>query len=140
RLTELKHLITIADGTILAALPKLASTIYNRGNNGKPMHGWRLHTHLVLRQHLQADRCYVLDRGYQDAKVFNDIHAAGSSYVVRVRENFNPQVLEERPLSAQAIAGGVIRDTLVSTEQSDHPMRLVAVAGTPHAKRTRSGY
>jgi hypothetical protein len=164
RLADLKHLVTIADGTILAALPKLASTIYNRGNNGKPMHGWRLHTHLVLgqpvpeliertsakgaasserrhlRQHLQADRCYVLDRGYQDAKVFNEIHATGSSYVVRVRENFNPTVLEERPLSAQAIAGGVIRDALVSSEQSNHPMRLVEVAGTPHAKRTRKGY
>jgi len=164
RLKDLKHLITLADGTILAALPKLASTIYNQGNNGKPMHGWRLHTHLVLgqpvpeliertsakgaasserrhlRQHLQADRCYVLDRGYQDAKVFNDIHAAASSYVARVRENFNPQVLQERALGAEAIAGGVIRDALVSTAQSDHPMRLVAVAGTPHPKRTRKGY
>lgn len=164
RLKDLQHLVTIADGTILAALPKLASTIYNRGNNGKPMHGWRLHTHLVLgspvpeliertsakgaasserrhlRQHLQADRCYVLDRGFQDAKVFNDIHAAASSYVARVRENFNPQVLEERPLSPEAIAGGVLRDALVSSEQSNHPMRLVAVAGTPHPKRTRKGY
>jgi len=164
RLADLKHLITLADGTILAALPKLVSTIYNQGNNGKPMHGWRLHTHLVLgqpvpeliertsakgaasserrhlRQHLQAGRCYVLDRGFQDARLFNDIHAAASSYVGRVRENFNPQVLEERLLSPQAIAGGVIRDALVSREQSDHPLRLVAVAGTPHPKRTRNGY
>jgi len=164
RLKDLKHLITLADGTILAALPKLVSTIYNQGNNGKPMHGWRLHTHLVLghpapeliertsakgaasserrhlRQHLQAGRCYVLDRGFQDAKVFNDIHAVGSSYVCRVRENFSPRVLEERNLSAEARRGGVIRDALVSTEQSDHPLRLVAVAGTPHPKRTRSGY
>ena len=164
RLKDLKHLITLADGTILAALPKLASTIYNQGNNGKPMHGWRLHTHLVLgqpvpelidrtsakgaasserrhlRQHLQSDRCYVLDRGYQDAKVFNDIHAAGSSYVVRVRENFNPQVLEERALSAEAIAGGIIGDALVSSAPGDHPMRLVEVSGTPHPKRTRKGY
>jgi len=164
RLADLKHLITLADGTILAALPKLVSTIYNQGNNGKPMHGWRLHTHLVLgqpvpeliertsakgaasserrhlRQHLQAGRCYVLDRGFQDAKLFNDIHAAASSYVCRVRENFNPTVLEERALSQEAIAGGVIRDALVSREQSDHPLRLVAVAGTPHPKRTRNGY
>ena len=164
RLADLKHLITLADGTILAALPKLVSTIYNQGNNGKPMHGWRLHTHLVLgqpvpeliertsakgaasserrhlRQHLQAGRCYVLDRGFQDARLFNDIHDAASSYVGRVRENFNPQVLEERLLSPQAIAGGVIRDALVSREQSDHPLRLVAVAGTPHPKRTRKGY
>src|SRR5205807_8922569 len=47
RLADLKHLITLADGTVLTALPRLVSTIYNRGKNGTPMHGWRLHTHLV---------------------------------------------------------------------------------------------
>ena len=168
RLKDLKHLITLADGTILAALPKLASTIYNRGRDGKAMHGWRLHTHLVLgspvpeliertsakgnlsserrhlREHLQADRCYVLDRGFQDSKLLNDIHAIDSSYVCRACENLRPLVLEERNLSATAIAVGVIGDALVSISAhslrpSDHPMRLVSVAGTPHPKRSRKG-
>jgi Transposase DDE domain len=169
RLKDLQHLITLADGTILAALPKLASTIYNQGRDGKPMHGWRLHTHLVLgspapeliertsakgaasserrhlREHLQAGRCYVLDRGFQAAKLLNDIHAAQSRYVCRVRENLSPQVLEERNLSAEATAAGVIGDALVSMTRrwggtaSDHPMRLITVAGTAHPKRTRKG-
>ncbi|SRR5258705_9668589 len=169
RLKDLKHLVTLADGTILAALPRLASTIYNQGRDGKPMHGWRLHTHLVLgqpapeliertsakgaasserrhlREHLQAGRCYVLDRGFQAAQLLNDIHAAQSSYVCRVRENLSPLVLEERNLSAAATAGGIIGDALVSMTPrwggtaSDHPMRLVTVAGTAHPKRTRKG-
>jgi hypothetical protein len=169
RLKDLKHLVTLADGTILAALPKLASTIYNQGRDGKPMHGWRLHTHLVLgspapeliertsakgaasserrhlREHLQAGRCYVLDRGFQAASLLNDIHAAASSYVCRVRENLCPQVLEERVLSPAATAAGIIGDALVSMTPrwggtaSDHPMRLITVAGTAHPKRTRKG-
>jgi len=168
RLADLRHLITLADGTILKALPRLASTIYNRDKSGKPMHGWRLHTHLVLsspvpeliertsakgmgsserqhlREHLQPGRCYVLDRGYHQARLLNDIHAAQSSYVCRARDNLDPLVIEERALSKEAVDGGVIRDALVSiscgsSHPSDHPLRLVAVAGTPHHKRVRGG-
>jgi Transposase DDE domain len=168
RLSELRHLVTLADATILRALPKLVCTIYNRGKEGKPMHGWRLHTHLVvgspapelierttakgaasierkhLARHLQAGRCYVMDRGYQDAGLFNTIHAAGSSYVCRVRENLNPVVRREREPSAESRAAGVLRDAQVSVSTygkhpSDHAMRLVVVAGEPHPKRTRHG-
>lgn len=168
RLAELRHLVTLADSTILRALPKLVETIYNRGKEGKPMHGWRLHTHLVvgcpapelierttakgaggierrhLAAHLQGGRCYVTDRGYQDAGLFNKIHAAGSSYVCRVRENLKPVVHRERELSEESRAAGVLRDALVSVSTygknpSDHPLRLVVLAGEPHPKRTRQG-
>lgn len=168
RLKDLKHVITLADATILTALPRLVSTIYNRGKNGKPMHGWRLHTHLVLsspvpeliertsaqgassserrhlREHLEAGRCYVLDRGFHQAALLNDIHAAGSTYACRARDNIDPVVIEERALSQQALDAGVIRDALVSIsrgspEPSNHPVRLVAMAGTPHPKRVRGG-
>ena len=85
-----------------------------------------------------------MDRGYQDAKLFNTIHAAGSSYVCRARENLNPRVMHERALSPEARAAGVVSDTLVSisryaAEPSDHPVRLVVIQGTPHPKRTRHG-
>jgi IS4 transposase len=86
----------------------------------------------------------VIDRGYHDAKLFNAIHAVGSSYVCRARDNLTPQVIEERPLSAEALEAAVVRDALVgisatSDEPSDHPLRLVVVQGTPHPKRTRRG-
>ena len=43
RLAELKHLVTLADATVLAALPRLAETIYIRHRDGRSMHAWRLH-------------------------------------------------------------------------------------------------
>src|SRR5947207_953417 len=132
------------------------------------MHGWRLHAHLVigapvpdliertsargngtcerdhLRRHLQSGRCYVIDRGYYDASLFNAIHAAGSSYVCRARDNVAPRVIEERELSAAALDAGVVRDAIVSisrtsAQPSDHPLRLVQVEAAVHPKRSRRG-
>jgi hypothetical protein len=57
RLKDLHHLLTLVDGTLLAALPKLAETYYRRRRTGnttrnadapRPMHAWRVHTQLDL--------------------------------------------------------------------------------------------
>ena len=48
-----------------------------------------------------------MDRWYAQFTLFNDIHAAGSSYVCRLRNNTVPEVKEDRPLSAEAQAAGV---------------------------------
>jgi hypothetical protein len=164
----LKQVITLADSSILRALPKLVETIYNRHPDGRAMHGWRLHTHLPLnspipsliqrtaakgnvagerkhlREHLEPGRCYVLDRGYFSAEVLNEIHAADSRYVVRVVDTLAPQVHQERELSQASLDARVIRDALVSVcvdapIRSDHPLRLVEVAAEVHPKRTRKG-
>lgn len=166
RLWDVKHLITLADSTLLRTLPKLTETLYGRLRDGGAAHAWRLHTHLVLgeavpelivrtaprgagntevqhlSEHLRPGRCYVLDRGFQDAGLFNTIHAAGSSYVCRARQNLAPQVIEDRPLSAASRGAGVVRDARVrvslgSDRPSDHPLRLVEVVVEPHRKRTR---
>jgi hypothetical protein len=58
RLSDLHHLLTLVDGTLLAALPKLAETYYRQKRVGKssrgqahprPLHAWKLHTQLDLR-------------------------------------------------------------------------------------------
>ena len=41
----------------------------------------------VLAKALESGRCYVKDRGYAKFKLFNDIVAANSSYVCRLRDN-----------------------------------------------------
>jgi len=57
----------------------------------------------VLRVSLEPDRCYVMDRWFAEFKLFNELHAIGSSYVCRRRDNSNlDAVQEERPLSAAA--------------------------------------
>jgi hypothetical protein len=97
----------------------------------------------VLREHLEADRCYVMDRWYAQFTLFNDIHRAASSYVCRLRDNTAPEVVQQRPLSDKALAAGVLSDQLVRLGQSkppaarpDHPLRLVMVRVEPHEKRS----
>jgi Transposase DDE domain len=95
----------------------------------------------MLRQQLAPDHCYVLDRWYAQFTLFNEIQALGSSYVCRVRDNSRYDVLEARPLGDLARQAEVVSDELVTlgasskpSERPDHPVRLVCVRVTPHAK------
>ena len=96
---------------------------------------------------LEKDRCYVTDRGFFDAKLFNAINAIASSYVCAVRCNLKPKLVQDRTLSwsqaqqQSATAAGVVRDQLVqisldSHEPSDHLVRLVELRVPRHPKRT----
>lgn len=165
--TSIPQVVTAVDGSIVRTLTSLAAAAYFTDKNGKTHCGWRFHTHFEidrsvpirmdvtsathagkssekrqLRQHLQADRCYVLDRGFAEFRLFNDIVAAQSSYVCRIKDNSDLSVLiEERPLTAAAQQAGVLRDVRValgpsgkSGTQPDHAVRVVLVQTTPHKK------
>jgi hypothetical protein len=164
---QVPHILTAVDGSVVRTLASLTAAAYLKDKNGQTHCGWRFHTHFEvergvpirmdvttaantgkgdekqqLRQHLQADRCYVLDRWYAEFRLFNDIRAAGSSYVCRIRDNSNlSAVEEERPVSAAAQQAGVLRDIVVSLGTSskaearpDHSVRVVLVQATPHTK------
>jgi hypothetical protein len=66
-----------------------------------------------LRQALTAGRLYVVDRGYAEYQLFQDIIDAGSSFIGRIRDNAVWRVVEERPVSAAAHAAGVRSDRVV---------------------------
>jgi hypothetical protein len=168
KLKDLKSVVTLVDGTLLKALPRIAEAMWLSTRTGTAHHAWRLHTHFdldkhvptrmtltdgrnsgasdektVLRQHLEPDYCYIMDRWYAQFTLFNDIHRAGSSYVCRVRDNSLVDVVEQRPLSKEAVQAGVLGDALVQMGLSkkedhrpDHPVRLVTVRLTPHEKRS----
>lgn len=169
---DVKHLITAVDGTVVKTLSRIVQAAYLRSpTDGRSMSAWRLHTHFeverglpvridvtgagsqgenderaVLRNALQADRCYVLDRGYAQFSLFNAIAAAGSSYVCRVRDNSVYEVVEQRPLSVEAEAAGITFDAVVRMGQDrkgqdkpSHPMRLIFIQTTPHQKRGKHG-
>lgn len=168
---QLTHLVTAVDGSVVKTLSTIAEAAYLKNIHGHSKSGWRLHTHFdvdrsvptridvtsgknsgktdekhLLRQNLQADHCYVMDRWYAQFTLFNDIHAAGSSYVCRVRDNSRYEVVETRPLSSEALAAGVLRDELVdlgvdtnAAKRPDHPVRLVQVAVTPSRPRGKTG-
>jgi hypothetical protein len=148
RLADLKHVVTLVDGSLLKALPRIVEAMWLNTRTGTRHHAFRLHvqleldrhvpTHLeltdgrnsgksdektVLRASLGKDRCYVMDRWYAQFKLFNDIHGAGSSYVCRVRDNSVYEVVEQRPLGPEAIQAGVISDQVVDlgAKQSGRP-------------------
>jgi hypothetical protein len=87
-----------------------------------------------LRAMLKAERLYVLDRGYAGYQLFRDIRDAGSSFIARVKDNTAFQVAEERVVSAEARAAGVVSDRVIAKLGTDHhkdylgqPVRLVIV-------------
>jgi Transposase DDE domain len=169
---EIKQLITAVDGTVVKTLSRIVQAAYLRSpSDGRLMSAWRLHTHFeverglpvridvtgagnqgenderaVLRKTLEPDRCYVLDRGYAQFALFNAIVATGSSYVCRVRDNSVYEIVEQRPLAAEATAAHVLFDAVVRmgqdrkpSDRPEHPLRLILIQTTPHQKRGKHG-
>ena len=165
---DLPHVIELVDGTILDTLCTVTRAMYVTRVDGSPHHAFRLHlgfevdrhvpTHFaitdargagdsderaVLRKRLAPGHTYVMDRGYAQFRLFNAIHALGSSYVCRVRDNTAAAaVLRDNPLTDRDREAGVLSDRVVTlgkhasaSGECDHPVRLVCVKATPHVKR-----
>ncbi len=172
RLRDVPGALTAVDGSLLTVLPKLMQASFLKRSTGSGLVKWRLHTHFevdryvptridvtpngggayderaVLERTVEADRTYVMDRGYAKFLLFNQIVKAGSSYVCRLRDNSVYEILEQRLLTDADRALNVLGDQIVSIGQSgkaetrpDHPIRLVTVRISPHTSRgkNRSG-
>jgi hypothetical protein len=122
--------LTAVDGTLLTALPKMAWALWvDDEHRAVKMHlhfdvlkGVPVETTVTagnasetvqLRSTLQADRLYVIDRGYADYQLFQDIIDSGSSFIGRIRDNAVWTVVEERAVAAVARAAGVRTDRVV---------------------------
>jgi hypothetical protein len=139
---------------------------YTTSRDGTPVYGWRLHTQFdlttfsptridrtgarnageqrennVLRQNLEPGRCYVGDGTYSERSLLDDIHNVQSVYVMRSGGRAAFEVSEERELSQEARAAGVVRDVLVRFTEvgTNHSVRRVELAVQPHPRRTRAG-
>ena len=167
RLKDVKHALTLVDGTLLKGLPVLMQAALPDPRTAKLKAKFRLHTQFdlergvpiridvtegvgrgkaderaVLGKALQSGRCYVEDRGYAKFKLFNEIVAAGSSYVCRLRDNSRYEIEKQQPLTAEDIEADIVLDAVVrlgeykdAQNRPDHPLRLVVVKTTPHEKR-----
>lgn len=163
---HVRQLVVAVDGSVVETLSTIAAAAYLKTKNGDSRSAWRLHTHFdvdrsvptrievttaknsgkteeknVLRGQLATDHCYLMDRWYAQFTLFNQIQAVGSSYVCRVRDNSRYDVVEDRLLSPEARAAGVLEDAIVTlgatsppATRPDHPLRLVLVKCTPHQK------
>jgi hypothetical protein len=166
-LKDLPGRLTLVDSTLIDTLCTVTQAMFLPLGGGTHSHAWRLHLQFdvdhhvpgaweitppkntgksdeksVLRRNLAADHTYVMDRWYAQFTLWNDIKAAGSSYVCRVRDNSVYQVIENRDLSDKAKEAGVLSDRIVEmglskkpSERADHPTRLICLTCSPHQKR-----
>jgi len=142
--------LTAADGTLLPALPQMAWALWLDDKHRAA----KLHLQFdvfkgvpevasvtagngsendQLRAAVQPGRLYVIDRGYAEYQLFQDILNAGSGFIGRIRDNAVYQLVNNRPLTAAAKQAGVVRDCLVwlggdhSGQVLLQPVRLVEV-------------
>jgi Transposase DDE domain len=143
--------LTAVDGSVFAALPRMAWALWmDEKHRGVKLH---LQFHVskslpddaqltpaacsepaALTSMLQPGRLYVCDRGYASFELFRRILDAGSSLIVRVKDDITLHVQEERPISAAAAKAGVVRDVILKRLGTDkhkdvvgRAMRLVIV-------------
>jgi hypothetical protein len=155
RLDEIDGILTLVDGTLLKALPKLVEAMWQDDRHK----AFKLHTHFellkgvpvrmdltdantserdVLEGSLERDRVYVMDRGYAKFALFQKVIDAKSSFVCRIRDNTVVEVVDERELSQAALDAGLVRDAVVrfpgGRDVLTRPLRIVEIACTPHRK------
>jgi hypothetical protein len=142
--------LTGVDGSLLPALAKMAWALWLDDQHRAA----KMHVHFdvlkgvpvevtvtegngsetaQLRATLQPQRLYVIDRGYADYQLFQDIIDAGSGFIGRIKDNAVRTVIEERPVSDAARAAGVRSDRVVwlggrqSGSALKQPLRIVEV-------------
>jgi hypothetical protein len=162
RLCDIQQTITLVDGSLIAALPKIMEASWRKATDGSGMVKWRLHTHFeILRgvptridvtpngggQHderamlkavIESDRLYVTDRGYAKFTLFNQIVAANSSYVCRLRDNSVWTVIEENYRNDDASLDEIISDETVEFSKGsglNHQVRVICIRINPHTSR-----
>jgi hypothetical protein len=143
--------LTAVDGSLLPALPRMAWALWvDEKHRAAKMHlafevlrGVPVKVTVTagnssendeLRRMLEAGRLYVVDRGYAEYQLFQEIVDAKSSFVGRVRNDANWTLVKERPLSPQAKDAGVLSDREVwlggkkSRKALKQTLRVVEVA------------
>ena len=143
--------LTAVDGSLLPALPRMVWALWLDDEHKAA----KMHVHFEvlrgipvkatvttgndsekqqLRQTLEAGRLYVIDRGYAEYQLFQDILDGGSQFLGRLRDNAVWAVVEDRPASAAAGTAGVRSDRVVwlgcaqSGKALRQPVRVLEVA------------
>lgn len=163
--------ITAVDGSVFKVLSQIAQLAWLPAGGGKRSCGYRLHTQfevfrrlphridvtgsnprgdaderVVLEKTVEADRCYLMDRGFQKYALFNAIDRAKSQYVCRIHDDLPYTVVEDLPLSDADHEARVVSDQVVKfgtpnsrTPPPDHATRVVIIRAKPHNSRTKKG-
>jgi Transposase DDE domain len=137
----LQHLTAI-DGSLLPARPKMVWALWQDGQHraakmhvavevlrqvpvGVTVTAGNASERTELRRLVKPGGFYVMDRGYADYALFQELHDLPCSFLVRVQYNAAYEVQEERPVTAAAAAAGVSRDCLLRRLGTEHHTRLL---------------
>ena len=153
--------LTAVDGSLLPALPRMAWALWQDDQHRAA----KMHVAFAVLRHgpvdvtvtagnaseraewrrlVQPGGFYVVDRGYADYGLFQDLHDLPCSFICRVQDNAAYEVQEERTLSPAAAQAGVVHDFVLRRLGTAHhtrllpqPFRVVLVAtGKTHADGT----
>jgi Transposase DDE domain len=134
--------LTAVDGSLLPALPKMAWALWQDAQHraakmhvafevlrqipvGITVTAGQASERSEWRRLAQPGGFYVVDRGYTDYALFQDLHDLPCRFIARVQCNAAYEVQEERPVSATAQAAGVRRDCLLRRLGTPHQSRLL---------------
>jgi len=137
----LQHL-TAMDGSLLPALPKMAWALWQEAQQraakmhvavevlrqvpvGATVTAGNASERAELRRLVRPGGFYVMDRGYADYALFQELHDLPCSFLVRVQYHAAYEVQEERPVSAAAEAAGAYRDCLLRRLGTPHQTRVL---------------
>ncbi len=147
---QLAELVAV-DGTLLPALPRMTWALWQDSSH----HAAKAHVAFSVLGGFPVDATltpgsgperpqwramtrpggfYVVDRGYSDYSLFQELDALPCRFIARLQENAVFEVCEERTLTKEAQQAGVVRDVILrrlGTEKHnallDRPMRIVIV-------------
>ena len=153
KLSDIKAILTIVDGTLLTALPRTIDALWKDENHkaykahvqyeilkGIPIESkltnGNVNEKQVLAENLESDRFYVLDRGYAKYGLLQQIIDAKSHFACRIYDCARFEVVEERQISDDARRAGVCRDMIVKLGDKSHNgflkqhVRIIEVTAT----------
>ena len=158
RLKELRQVLTVVDGTILPALPRMTWAVW-LGDTDRAakahvqfevLKGAAVGVQITegnaseiaqLKGTLKPGRLYVTDRGYRDFDLMQQILDADSSFVTRLHENVVYETIREYEVSDEASSACVTSDRLVrlggklSSGKLHQPLRLITLEVPASAPR-----
>jgi hypothetical protein len=163
RLKDLEKTLVAFDGSLLPALPKMIWALWlDEDHKAAKLHlefdllksvptqasltDGNGNEKTILRKQLRSGKIYVVDAGYAQYSLFEDILKARSSFVCRLRENAVWETLYEKPLSPEDRQAGVQRDLVVhlgsKVKQDDlsTPVRVIEIHHfdpVPHRRPSR---
>jgi len=137
RLDEITRELLAVDGTFFTVAPRIAWALYNKScRKGGPSKGHvRAHVQLdvrrclpvvasltdgqageaeQLRAGLKENCLYIMDRGFQQYALLDDILHSRSDFVVRLRKSARAEIQSVRPLRDADAAAGVVADQVVA--------------------------